>query len=117
MATGIGFQPTGGGKAAITGDFVLTADEVNPVIKALRTNGIEVTALHSHMLDEQPRLFFMHFWANDDAAKLARGLRALWTRWPMRNREAEQIAVFRSEGCYELFCCRRSLSLAQPRLG
>jgi hypothetical protein len=76
MATGIGFQPTGGGKAAITGDFVLTADEVNPVIKALRTAGIEVTALHSHMLDEQPRLFFMHFWANDDAVKLAKGLRA-----------------------------------------
>ena len=76
MATGIGFQPTGGGKAAITGDFVLTADEVNPVIKALRANGIEVTALHSHMLDEQPRLFFMHFWANDDAIKLAHGLRA-----------------------------------------
>jgi hypothetical protein len=75
-ATGIGFQPTGGGKAAITGDFVMTADEVNPVIKALRTNGIEVTALHSHMLDEQPRLFFMHFWANDDAIKLAKGLRA-----------------------------------------
>lgn len=76
MATGIGFQPTGGGKAAITGDFVLTADEVNPVIKALRANGIEVTALHSHMLDEQPRVFFMHFWANDDAVKLAQGLRA-----------------------------------------
>ena len=76
MATGINFQPTGGGKAAITGDFVLTANEVNPVIKALRSNGIEVTAVHSHMLDEQPRLFFMHFWANDDAVKLAKGLRA-----------------------------------------
>jgi hypothetical protein len=76
MATGIGFQPTGNGKAAITGDFVMTADEVNPVIRALRANGIEVTALHSHMLDEQPRLFFMHFWANDDAIKLAKGLRA-----------------------------------------
>jgi Domain of Unknown Function (DUF1259) len=76
MATGIGFQPTGGGKAAITGDFVLTADEVNPVIKALRANGIEITALHSHMLEEQPRLFFMHFWANDDSIKLANGLRA-----------------------------------------
>ena len=75
-ATGIGFQPTGGGKAAITGDFVMTAEEVNPVITALRTNGIEVTALHSHMLDEQPRLFFMHFWANDDAIKLAKGLRS-----------------------------------------
>ena len=76
MATGIGFQPTGNGKAAITGDFVMTADEVNPVIRALRANGIEVTALHSHMLDEQPRLYFMHFWANDDAIKLAKGLRA-----------------------------------------
>ncbi len=76
VATGINFQPTGGGKAAITGDFVLSGEEVNPVIAALRANGIEVTALHSHMLDEQPRLFFMHFWANDDAIKLAKGLRA-----------------------------------------
>jgi len=76
VATAINFQPTGGGKAAITGDFVLIGDEVNPVIKALRTNGIEVTAVHSHMLTEQPRLFFLHFWANDDALKLARGLRA-----------------------------------------
>ena len=76
LATGINFQPTGNGKAAITGDFVLTGDEVNPVIRTLRSNGIEVTAVHSHMLDEQPRLFFLHFWANDDAEKLARGLRA-----------------------------------------
>jgi Domain of Unknown Function (DUF1259) len=76
VATAINFQPTGGGKAAITGDFVLVGEEVNPVIKALRENGIEVTALHSHMLDEQPRLYFMHFWANDDAVKLAKGLRA-----------------------------------------
>jgi Domain of Unknown Function (DUF1259) len=75
-AIGINFQPTGGGKAAITGDFVLTNDEVNPVIKALRANGIDVTAVHSHMLDEQPRLFFLHFWAVDDALKLAKGLRA-----------------------------------------
>jgi Domain of Unknown Function (DUF1259) len=67
VAIGINFQPTGGGKAAITGDFVLTGDEVNLVIMALRAHGIDMTALHSHMLDEQPRLFFMHFWANDDA--------------------------------------------------
>ena len=72
----INFQPTGGGKAAITGDFVLTAKEVNPVLRALRENGIEVTAVHNHMLDDQPRLFFMHFWANDDTSKLAKGLRA-----------------------------------------
>jgi Domain of Unknown Function (DUF1259) len=75
VAIAINFQPTGSGKAAITGDFVLTYDEVNPVIKALRANGIDVTAVHSHMLDEQPRLFFLHFWAVDDALKLARGLR------------------------------------------
>jgi len=74
-AEAINFQPTGNGKAAITGDFVLTAKEVNPVIRALRENGIDVTALHNHMLDDEPRLFFMHFWANDDAAKLAAGLR------------------------------------------
>lgn len=76
VATGINFQPTGGDKAAITGDFVLTGDEINPVVKALRSNGIEVTAIHSHMLGEQPRLFFLHFWANDDAIKLAQGLRS-----------------------------------------
>jgi len=75
-AEAINFQPTGGGKAAITGDFVLTAGEVNPVLRTLRENGIEVTAIHNHMLDDQPQLFFMHFWANDDAAKLAKGLRA-----------------------------------------
>ena len=72
----INMQPTGGGKAAITGDFVLIAKEVNPVLKTLRENGIEVTALHSHMLNDSPRLFFMHYWANDDAQKLATGLKA-----------------------------------------
>jgi len=75
-ANAINFQPTGFSTAAITGDFVLAAEEVNPVIKALQASGIEVTALHSHMLSEQPRMFFMHFWANDDALKLAKGLRA-----------------------------------------
>jgi hypothetical protein len=75
-AIAINFQPTGAGKAAITGDFVLTAAEVTPVLRALLANNIEVTALHSHMVHEEPRLFFMHFWANDDAAKLAGGLRA-----------------------------------------
>jgi hypothetical protein len=75
-ASAINFQPTGGGKAAITGDFLVTGDEVNPLIRALRAGDIEVTAIHSHMLDEQPRLFFIHFWANDDAEKLAHGVRA-----------------------------------------
>jgi hypothetical protein len=76
LGTAINFQPTGGGKAAITGDFVMLGAEVNPVIRALRDHGIEVTSLHNHMLADEPRLFFMHFWANDDAAKLATGLRA-----------------------------------------
>jgi hypothetical protein len=74
-ATAINFQPTGGGKAAITGDFVLLASEVNPVIRALRTHGIEVEALHNHMLADQPHLYFTHFWGNDDAVALAQGLR------------------------------------------
>jgi hypothetical protein len=75
-AIAINFQPTGGGKAAITGDFVLIAKEVNPVLRALRDHGIEVTAIHNHMLDDQPHLYFMHFWANNDARKLAEGLKA-----------------------------------------
>jgi len=75
-ANAINFQPTGPGKVAITGDFVLIGKEVNPVIKALRANGIEVTAIHNHMLNDQPRLFFLHFWANDDVNKLANGLKA-----------------------------------------
>jgi hypothetical protein len=80
VATVINFQPTGEGKAAITGDFVITADEVSPLIHALRENGIEVTAIHSHMLSEEPRLFFVHFWANNDAQKLAKGLQAALER-------------------------------------
>jgi len=76
MAIPLNFQPTGNGRAAVTGDFVLVAGEVNRVIRILRGGGIAVTALHSHMLDESPRLFFMHFWANDDAKKLATTLRS-----------------------------------------
>jgi hypothetical protein len=79
-AIAINFEPTGGGKAAVTGDFVLLGSEVNPVLKTLREHGIEVTALHSHMIDDSPHLFFMHFWANDDAQKLAQGLRAALDR-------------------------------------
>src|SRR5499433_3263437 len=74
--TAINFQPTGDGKAAITGDFVLIGREVNPVAKTLREHGIQVTAVHNHALGDNPRLFYMHFWANDDAVKLARGLKA-----------------------------------------
>ncbi|WP_334516657.1 DUF1259 domain-containing protein [Bradyrhizobium sp. AZCC 1693] len=75
-ANAINFQPTGNGKAAITGDFLVTPNEVNPLIRALRAGSIEVTAIHSHMLDEEPRMFFIHFWANDDALRLAHGVRA-----------------------------------------
>ncbi len=76
VATAINFQPTGGGKAAITGDFVLLGGEVRSVSRALRDAGIDVTALHSHSLSDEPRLFYMHFWAVDDAVTLAQGLRA-----------------------------------------
>ena len=76
VATALNFQPTGNGQAAINGDFVMTEDEVNPVIRALRDNDIEVVTLHNHHLMEEPRLFYMHFWANDDAETLAEGLKA-----------------------------------------
>ncbi len=76
VATSINFQSTGSGSAAITGDFVLRAEEVNPVIRALQKGGIELTSLHSHMLAEEPRLMFMHFWANADAVGLAKALRS-----------------------------------------
>ncbi len=79
-AEAINFQSTGNGRAAISGDLVLTADEVNPVIRILQGSGIEITALHNHMLDDEPRLFFLHFWANDDVAKLAAGLKAALDR-------------------------------------
>jgi hypothetical protein len=75
-AEAINFQPLGGGKAAITGDFILIAKEVNPVLRALRKNGIDVTAIHNHMLDDNPRMFFVHFWAHDDLPKLLTGLKA-----------------------------------------
>ena len=76
VVTVLNFQPTTDGKAAITGDFVLVDREVNAVAKALRQHGIDVTAIHNHGLMDTPRLFYMHFWANDDPAKLAQGLKA-----------------------------------------
>lgn len=75
VATGINFQPLGNGNVAIAGDFVLTADEVNPVIKTMGDNKISVTAVHNHMIYEEPRLFFLHFWATGDQNKLASGLK------------------------------------------
>lgn len=65
---------------ATTGDFVLTADEVNPVISALQKNHIDVTALHSHMLKEDPRLFFMHFWGLGRFDTVAAGIKVALAR-------------------------------------
>jgi len=76
VATAINFQPSGATTASITGDFALTSGEVEAVAGALRSNGIDVSAMHQHHLFEQPRLFYMHFWANGDPATLAGGLRA-----------------------------------------
>ena len=78
MATAINFQRDGD-KAAITGDFVLLADEINPAIKILIDNGITPTALHNHMIHDEPRLFMMHFWAIDDPEKLAKALQQVLT--------------------------------------
>jgi Domain of Unknown Function (DUF1259) len=80
VATAINLEPAGGGTAAATGDFVLLAGEVNPVIATLRKSNMDVTAIHSHMLDEEPRLFFLHFWGHGDPAALASGLRAAIAR-------------------------------------
>ena len=76
MATSINVQAAGGGKVAATGDFVMLDDEVNPIVKALRSHGIAVTALHNHMMRGTPMLYFMHFWAEDAPANVAAGLKA-----------------------------------------
>jgi Domain of Unknown Function (DUF1259) len=76
VVTVMNFQPTSEGKAAITGDFVLIDKEVNAVAKTLRQHGVDVTAIHNHALMDMPRLFYMHFWANDDPTKLAQALKA-----------------------------------------
>jgi hypothetical protein len=76
VAESINFQETTSGQVATTGDFVLKAEEVNPVISALEEHNIQVTALHSHMLTEEPRLFFMHFWAAGNAESVAQGIKA-----------------------------------------
>ncbi|GAA0358902.1 DUF1259 domain-containing protein [Actinoallomurus spadix] len=74
VTTALNFQSTGGGKAAINGDFAMTADEVQHVIQALRSGGISIVELHNHALHDEPRLFYMHFWANNDAVELAKTL-------------------------------------------
>jgi hypothetical protein len=72
----INFQAADSGNVATTGDFVLTADEVNPVLSELQARNILVTALHSHMLTEQPRLFFMHFWCVGSPESVGDGIKA-----------------------------------------
>jgi len=76
VAESINFQETIPGEVATTGDFILKAEEVNPVISALEEHNIQVTALHSHMLTEEPRLFFMHFWATGNSESVAQGNKA-----------------------------------------
>ncbi len=95
VATGINFQPLDNGRVATTGDFVLLGTEVNPVLRALRQNGIEVTAVHSHMLTEEPRLIFMHFWGEGEATQLARGLRAALDK--TNSQKESQSAAARSQ--------------------
>ena len=95
VATSLNFQPTGPETAAITGDFTLLSSEVNPVAQALKSNGIDVTALHQHHLSETPKLYYMHFWANDDPAKLAQGLRAALDQTNSATAEVPQVAIGR----------------------
>nr|WP_280345787.1 DUF1259 domain-containing protein [Nocardia neocaledoniensis] len=75
LTTAINFQPVGGGRAAINGDFAMIESEIQPVVQALRSAGIEVVEIHNHGLDDNPRLFYMHFWAVDDAVRLSKALR------------------------------------------
>jgi hypothetical protein len=84
LATAINFQPTSAGRAVATGDFAMTGAEVPAVIAELRRHGIEITALHNHLIGEQPRLFFMHFWGNGDTMQLAKGLRAALDRMNLK---------------------------------
>ncbi len=95
VSTGFNFQPTGPETAAITGDFALINTEVNPVAQALRSNGIDVTAMHQHHLSEQPKIYYMHFWANDDPAKLAQGLRAALDQTNSAAAQVPQVAIGR----------------------
>jgi hypothetical protein len=76
MATSLNIQAAGDGKVAATGDFVMSGKEVNQVARALGQHGIKVTALHNHLLQESPDLYFMHFWAHDTPDKVAQGLKA-----------------------------------------
>jgi len=93
---------------------VLISTEVNPVIKSMQANGIEITALHSHMLDEQPRAFFMHFWANDNAKKLANGLRASSRQF---SRTPLSLTVVRRRLAPRLFTRKRVVLRYWPPIG
>jgi hypothetical protein len=95
VATALNFQPTGAETAAITGDFALLSTEVNPVAQALKSNGIDVTAMHQHHLSEQPKIYYMHFWANDDPAKLAQGLRAALDQTNSASASVPMVAISR----------------------
>ncbi len=103
VATAINFQSSGSGKAVVTRDFVMTGDEVNPVIRALTSHSIAVTAIHSHMLDDTPRLFFMHFWVNNDASTLAAGFRAALDHIKVKTSRWRDCDVWRWSKCSKHF--------------
>jgi len=86
LQTALNFQDAGG-KVASTGDFVLIASEVNVVIRALHQHGITVTALHNHMLDDSPHLFFMHYWVLDDPARVGEGVKAALTEMNVKKQQ------------------------------
>lgn len=75
------FQPIGTGRAVTNGDLALRADQLGPTLRALRGNNIDVVSIHNHLLYEQPRLFYVHFWATGDEVSLARAISRHWTRW------------------------------------
>ena len=76
VTTTVNFQPLGEGKAAINGDIVMTGPEVQKVIQALRAGNISLVTVHNHSLTDEPRLFYLHYWAVDDAVTLAKAMRA-----------------------------------------
>lgn len=70
------FQPLGDERVAVNGDFAMTADQIDPVIRALQDHHIDIVSLHNHLTGEQPTLYCMHFWATGDTTSMAQGLRA-----------------------------------------
>jgi hypothetical protein len=75
-ASEVVFQQLGDGRVANTGELFISPGEVEPVVRALDENGLHVTALHNHMIEDQPRMYWVHWYATGDAATLAKGVAA-----------------------------------------